>query len=143
VSGRFILVFIPGAPKSKGSLEHRGNGQMRESVIGSTTWKRIMAGMLREAWQAKYPGQRILGPCRVDTTHFLPVASLNALVIERARGNYDRDKLERNVNDAITEAGIWKDDAQNVCGHGQKSMADSRWPQGVHVFIQEIGPGPS
>src|SRR5678816_4624759 len=93
MSGRFILVFIPGAPKSKGSLEHRGNGKMRESVIGSMTWKRIMAGMLREAWRAKYPGQRILGPCRVDTTHFLPVASLDAVSYTHLRAHETPEHL--------------------------------------------------
>lgn len=134
---RIISLFIPGAPKSKGSLEHRGGGKMREAVVGSTTWKRKMAGLLESHWNKFYPGQRTEAPVRVTATFFLPVATHEALITERASGNYDLDKLIRNLGDAITEAKIWKDDSQAVCWIAVKMPANSTHPQGVSVVIEE------
>jgi Holliday junction resolvase RusA-like endonuclease len=145
VSGRFIIVFIPGAPKSKGSLEHRGNGKMRESVIGSTTWKRIMAGMLAAEWVRLGHGPPMVGPIRIDAVFFLPVKTADGLTARGAQGNYDLDKLTRNLLDAITDSGIWNDDSQATDLYVFKRKVGDlgHQSQGVHVTIQEIGPGPS
>jgi len=129
--------FIPGASKSKGSMEHIGAGQMRESVAGSKLWRMLMAYQLRHAWAPRAP---LAGPVQVDGWFYLPVASPQALVTKGARGNYDKDKLERNLFDAITDAAVWKDDAQAVDGRMVKAMATEQAPQGVHVLIWELTP---
>jgi Holliday junction resolvase RusA-like endonuclease len=134
-------VFIPGAPKSKGSLTAQGK-RMVENVAGSKQWRMLMAHRLRQAWHqgdhlAAEAGLNVPldGPVRVDACFYLPVADEKALITKGARGNYDKDKLERNLYDAMTDAGIWRDDSQAVDGQVGKSGASESLPQGVRVRV--------
>lgn len=107
---KIVSVFIPGLPKTKGSMEHVGGGKMRESVEGSTRWKRIMAGLIhdqyRRSFSAPYPG-----PCSVLADAYFDCTGED-LIREGATG--DTDKLMRNVMDALKDAGAYIDDAQVV-----------------------------
>lgn len=134
---KILTVFIPGAAKSKGSMEHRGGGQLKESVRGSTEWKRVMAQVLATEYAKWYrePMTRAIG---VYGHFWLPVATYDALLAERARGNYDLDKLIRNLGDAATEAKVWKDDAQVVLWNVGKAPADGAHSQGVEITIREL-----
>lgn len=40
-------VWVPGVPRTKGSMEHIGGGQMRESVQESSRWRALMAERIR------------------------------------------------------------------------------------------------
>jgi Holliday junction resolvase RusA-like endonuclease len=140
VTGEPLLVldaFVPGAPKSKGSLTARGD-QMVENVVGSKQWRMLMANRLRRYWGGIAP---LAGPVQVDAYFYLPVASNRALIAKGARGNYDKDKLERNLYDALTDAGVWKDDSQAVDGRIAKVMATASGgllPQGVRVLVWDL-----
>jgi Holliday junction resolvase RusA-like endonuclease len=136
-----LEAFIPGAPKSKGSLDHIGGGQMRENVAGSKRWRMLMADSLRRHWAGREP---LACPVQVDAYFYLPVADEMALVTKGARGNYDKDKLERNLYDALTDAGVWKDDSQAVDGRILKTVAvPLRWPQGVRIWVWTMPQVPS
>lgn len=146
-----VDTFIPGHPRTKGSLEHRGSGQLTESVAGSTSWRRLMAQGLRQAW-----GPRIAldVAVRVSGTFYLPCArGMDSLIAARSG---DVDKLTRNLLDAIAVdetgkqlgAGIIVNDSQVVGIVIEKTMAsDSSGPhgrgngvrpQGVHVQIWQV-----
>jgi Holliday junction resolvase RusA-like endonuclease len=155
--------FIPGAPKTKGSvtamtdvipqvraaisaLTAGSHGQalkilhaivsggtkthVRQSVTGSTKWARIMERMLASAWAGRPRREGV--PIRVSLTYYLPVTQER--LIEQGSG--DVDKLERNVLDAITKAGVWKDDAQ-VVGVVHEKRCAGVIPQGVRIQIWE------
>ena len=104
-----ITLFIPGAPKTKGSMRHIGNGNMVESVAGSTEWKRIMTGLLKDAYRRMYSAP-YTGACSVISDAYLDCTEER--LIEEGSG--DTDKLQRNVMDALKDAGVYADDAQVV-----------------------------
>ncbi len=122
-----LWAVVPGRPVTKGSLEPRTRPckccagckgvlltGLRESVKDSKLWRQLMAqrfGSLRK-FDAPY-----LGPVTVVITAYLPVAD----VIAPRAG--DVDKLERNVLDALTDAGIYGDDNQVVKGTCEKVSA--------------------
>lgn len=43
-----VDVWVPGAAKTKGSMVARPNGSMKESVIGSSAWRALMAQAVRD-----------------------------------------------------------------------------------------------
>jgi hypothetical protein len=45
-----VDVFVPGAAKTKGSMEvrNRATGAMKESVVGSSRWRALMAQAVRD-----------------------------------------------------------------------------------------------
>lgn len=47
----------------------------------------------------------------------------------------DKDKLERAINDGLTDAGVWKDDAL-VCDGGSRKVYGPK--PGVRVWVQTI-----
>lgn len=47
----------------------------------------------------------------------------------------DADKLYRAIGDAISDSGVWADDAQVVDGHPTKRYGEP----GVHIEIREVG----
>ncbi len=50
----------------------------------------------------------------------------------------DLDKLTRCVADAITDAGLWRDDAQVCVIHAAKRYVTG--PPGVHITVTELDP---
>lgn len=149
-------VFVPGAPKTKGSVEaigtfmpkvkraiaalKRGNvaaalrelesitgrTYVKQSVTGSTHWAKMMEYAVAQAWGDREP---YAGAVRTSLTYWLPVTDEEALI---KQGSGDIDKLERNVLDALTKAGVYVDDAQVVgCLH-EKAVAGV---QGVRIQV--------
>jgi crossover junction endodeoxyribonuclease RusA len=47
----------------------------------------------------------------------------------------DGEKLERSTYDALTDAGVWRDDAQVVDAHWTKVYSDS---PGAHLVIEAL-----
>lgn len=129
-----FMVFIPGAPKTKGSMKHIGHGNMRESVKGSTEWKRVMSGLLAAEY-AKLGVPPIDGPVRVGLTFKLP--GDNFADVWAARSG-DLDKLCRNALDALTDAKVYVDDVQVVGLMASKGPAYGH--PGVLVSVEELEP---
>lgn len=130
---KIISLFIPGAAKTKGSMRHVGRGQMRESVEGSTQWKRLMAGLLHAHYR-KFYSEPMAGPVSVRALVVLPVEPEK--LIEQGSG--DVDKLARNLLDALTDAKVYGDDAQVVVLHIVKESFRTGRPIGIEVTVQEL-----
>lgn len=141
---RFVIAaWIPGQPKTKGSMTARPNGSMRENVVGSSRWKAAMKSVL-ESTAARMPlfamveaGKAI----RVDMTAYLsrPPGETGAHAFPCAGRIGDLDKLVRNLLDAGTEARVWADDVQVTdFGHTKKRWATERGP-GIQVLVYELG----
>jgi hypothetical protein len=129
-----VDTFVAGRPKTKGSMRvrNRATGAMQESVEGSSTWRALMAGAIREDYQRRaYPyrpnAPRLPtpGPVAVTATFHLPVDPLQV----RAG---DLDKLLRNLLDALAA------DARNPRYNGGVIFNDNQ----VSAFhdVQKIGP---
>jgi hypothetical protein len=131
-----VDTFVAGRPKTKGSMRvrNRATGAMQESVEGSSTWRALMAGAIREdyqrrwsGWPANLAGARLPtpGPVAVTATFHLPVDPLQV----RAG---DLDKLLRNLLDALAA------DARNPRYNGGVIFNDNQ----VSAFhdVQKIGP---
>lgn len=91
-------VFVPGHPKTKGSMEHIGGGKLRESVTGSKKWRQLVASQIKGNCA---PGC-FCGRVGVWITSYLQCPAGQdpwAWIMGDKSG--DTDKLARNVLDAI------------------------------------------
>lgn len=115
-----VDVFVPGAAKTKGSMEvrNRATGAMKESVVGSSRWRALMAQAVRDDIARRcaainamtgfedFKGEPYPGAVAVRLAFWLtpprkpPASWLQRLwpIWERAG---DLDKLTRNVLDAL------------------------------------------
>lgn len=150
-----LEVFIPGNPKTKGSLDFRGAGRVVENVRGSKAWRMLMAYSLRQQWNGDTSRAQGVayelrepesGAVRVSATFHLPCARGARSLITKGSG--DVDKLARNLLDALTDAGVINDDAQVTGividkveaarpGDRRDDRRDAR-PPGVHVTVWQV-----
>jgi Holliday junction resolvase RusA-like endonuclease len=120
--------WVPGHPKTKGSLQVVNSGRLSGRAVlrdtpASKRWRQLVAYAAGEAMKATSvrTGLETLwplaGPVSLTLTYYLPVDEA-ALI---AQGSGDIDKLERNIFDALQDAGVYANDAQVVdCWHGKR-----------------------
>lgn len=101
-------VWIPGRPRTKGSLNDHGNGGMSDSPA-SKRWRAAMVDSVRANIGFGRPPLS-LQPIRVEALCFMPAATAElvgddivfaATSPKRTSGNGDLDKLARNLLDAL------------------------------------------
>ena len=127
-----VMTWVPGAPKTKGSLAVRNGrtGALREAVAGSTQWRQLIA---KRAIECRQRVEAWDGPAGVSAYFYLP---RDDVITPRAG---DIDKLTRNVLDALEDAAIWKDDVQCVTLDIRK-LGLTRSPEGgPGVFLCVLG----
>lgn len=135
--------WVPGVPVPKGSLRHVGNGRLIESAKGLADWRHAIKDA---AWTYRLQQEPFDGPVSVTLDFYLPRPAshfrsgdrnreLRPTAPTRPAKRPDVDKLAR-VIDAITDAGLWRDDCQVVDLIARKHFADDRIP-GVRVQIEE------
>lgn len=143
-----VTCFVPGQPKTKGSLTFKGGGYVEESVVGSTRWRELMVERIRSTYQ----GQPWRGPVEVHATFYLrpPVSYAHWAWAFWPRAG-DVDKLTRNLLDALSVneaepkkgAGVYVDDNQVTKLIVEKLPAPESSP-GVDLRVYGIAPsGPS
>ena len=120
-------VFVPGVPKTKGSLTRRGE-HMEEAVAGSSRWRALVAQRVRQDRERRGLTVPCPGPVRVRIVSFFTeaAADVRALRIaptEPRAGHGDVDKLERNVLDALKDAGVYVDDSLVISTDNEKAFA--------------------
>lgn len=134
--------WVPGTPVPKGSLRHVGNGRLVESAKGLPDWRRAIADA---AWTYRLEQTPFDGAVAVTLDFYLPRPAshfrsgdrsreLRATAPTRPAKRPDVDKLAR-VIDALTDAGLWRDDSQVVDLIARKHFADDRIP-GVRIQIE-------
>lgn len=129
--------WVPGLPKTKGSMLLRSNGTAAQSVVGSTRWAILMAEVFRREWGSREP---LSGPLFVACSFVLPVSPTQ-------QRSGDGDKLERNVWDALQphmakcvagckkHAGVISDDVLVVDWTGSRRQGEQ---SGVQVSIFRV-----
>lgn len=132
---RSVHFFVPGVPVQQGSKTAYVVGK-RAVVTDQNAkvlkpWRARVAAAAREAYW--WPVERMERPV-VVTVEF---RFLRPKSVKRAHPSVkpDVDKLLRSLLDAVTDSGIWRDDAQVVQVHASKVYAPIA---GMQVAIQEI-----
>lgn len=143
-----IQFAVLGTPKPQGSKRHLGNGVMveqggeplrlwREDVKASAVSTREVFGSLDGA---------IWGTFRFflarPKSHWRTGANAHLLRDKAPRWPVTRpdlDKVLRSTCDAITTAGLWRDDAQLVHVTASLNYADER-PPGVWIELTSLDP---
>lgn len=127
-----LHLHVQGLPKTKGSLDPLGRGQVRQSVAGSGRW----ATMVRRAVETErarsgVPTAEAGRAVSVHLVYWLPVDDVTT------PNCGDVDKLERNILDALTKAGVYADDVQvaRVCHEKWPARPDRGILPGVQIRV--------
>lgn len=141
-----VLTFIAhGQPKPKGSMRHVGHGRMVEQVDGKP-WREAVKWAAIEAMKRSEHTFPLAGPVHLEAT-FTVRKPTSAPKTRRTwpvtRSSGDGDKLQRNLYDALQDAGVYTDDAQITRWTGGKCFPleepDALSIPGVVVRIYRIG----
>ena len=129
------VVGLPAPQGSKRGFVVNGRVVMTESSKKVKPWRQdVVAAAQDSATQASW--EVPAGPVRVDITYYLPRPRYHYRTGARANElkpnapiyvdkKPDRDKLDRATCDALTTAGVIRDDAQIASGLGEKRYADA------------------
>jgi hypothetical protein len=151
-SGRLICaVWVPGHPKTKGSMEHVGHGRMRESV-DNKQWRALVTKVvlkdISDRWQAgdrdtplvehddRIVPEPTRHPVQVGITFWLDHP--DPCGAEERAG--DVDKLVRLILDALKDGGAYLDDNQvkRVTSPTKFSSQGVPGNAGALIVVQEV-----
>jgi Holliday junction resolvase RusA-like endonuclease len=132
-----VRFWVPGNPKTKGSLDviNSGRGSGGRAVLqdapASKRWRKMVAYGAGAAMSGVTQAFPLGGLVGIVATYWLPVWSNEELI---AQGSGDIDKLDRNILDALQDAGIYGNDAQVVQCNSVKLAAAGR-PDGAGALV--------
>lgn len=154
---RPITVWIEGKPEPQGSKHARAikkNGQytgrviVHESAKGLAAWRATATTTIR-AQREHARHQTLTGPVRTEITFYLPrpkshwgtganAGTLKPSAPAHPTRKPDLDKLERALNDALSTAEAWGDDAQVIMSHTAKLYEHPDQSPGVWITVTPL-----
>ena len=147
-----VIVFeVYGTPAPQGSKRHVGGGRMVESSKLVPAWREAVKQAALTALADRDIAYGENGDAvRVDVIFFMARpkshyrTGANSHLLRGNAPNWpagkpDLDKLVRSTLDALTDAGVWRDDSQVVVIHAEKSYSALRAP-GACVYVNEAAP---
>ncbi len=127
-----MTITVVGMPGPQGSKRfmgvHGGKGIMLESSALVRPWREAVKYAAREAVNELYPigtWKYITGPLAMAIIFTLPRPKSAPKSRKYPDRKPDLSKLVRSTEDALTDAGIWEDDARVVSCHAEKVFAGS------------------
>jgi Holliday junction resolvase RusA-like endonuclease len=120
-----VMITVHGAPAPQGSKRYVGNGRMIEMSKKVKPWREAVKFAALECLE-KYPDWTPMdGPLKLTVVFYTDRpkshyrTGRNAHLLRDAAPAYpqgapDLSKLVRSTEDALTDAGVWKDDARVV-----------------------------
>ena len=130
---------VHGLPAPQGSKRHVGGGRMIEASKKVGPWR---AAIVTQATAMGLNDLQLDGPITMRCTFYLPRPSThrNARGLRPGAPKHpakipDLDKLLRSTFDALTTAGVWRDDAQVVVVSAAKTYADT-FPPGALISLE-------
>lgn len=132
-----LSVWIPGRPKTKGSLDFQPGQKCRccskceaylpggravENVVGSKRWRQMMAYLVEQDQRGVTQAWPLDGPVMVVGAFHLPAVDVSTGRVG------DIDKLARNLLDALQDAQVFSDDVQVTRLLCEKVPAGERGP---------------
>jgi crossover junction endodeoxyribonuclease RusA len=132
-----LRITVHGRPAPQGSKRHVGRGILIESSKGLQPWRQAVTTAAHNTRQRhEHPGYPT-GPLTVAITYLLPrPTSLPKHKPVLPWRRPDLDKYIRATFDALTDAGIWHDDAQVTTLHARKIYVQPSQPPGARITIQ-------
>jgi len=137
MSTPLLHLTVPGLPQPQGSSRAFVRGS--RAIITSANprlrqWRDRLALAISahrlETRQARYDGA-----VRVHMRFYLPRPKSAPKRVVYPITKPDCDKLARGANDAITDAGVWRDDSQVVELHVTKCFASPTEHPGVELLV--------
>lgn len=134
-----------GIPAPQGSTRAFMRSGMKHPVITADCkrtkpWRQAIVDASRDALVHHAV---FAGPVEVFVVFYLPRPKSAPRVITEPAKKPDLDKLQRALLDALTAAGVWRDDSQVVHVHARKAFAggahDEDGPAGVpraHITVE-------
>jgi crossover junction endodeoxyribonuclease RusA len=125
----FVVYGVPAPQGSMKAFNVKGHQHPVVTADNPKTrpWKYLVYA---EALKARGANPPLEGPVRVNLTFYMPRPKSAPKATVYPAVKPDRDKLERAIMDALTNAGIWKDDGQVIDGRTVKMYAGGRHPAG-------------
>ncbi len=131
-----ISVFIPGLAAAQGSKRHLGNGILVEQSKKVKPWRSDVRSAL--IGNDGKPMARFEGPVRLAIEFVMKrPAGTPKRSTPPAVKRPDLDKLQRAIFDAVSSAGVWRDDSQVIDVHARKRLAGIDETPGCHLQIAE------
>ena len=133
-----ITFKVEGRIAAQGSKKSVGHGVFVETSKYLKPWRKAV---IAAAQEANVDGIQFDGPIRVDIEFRFPMpqsrkkAEKEAGVLMKV-SSPDYDKLERAVNDALTQSGLIKDDARICEGHSYKREYWEDWTGAIITVSQ-------
>lgn len=139
-----ISFSVRGIPAPQGSKRHVGNGVMIEMSKRVKPWRESVKAAAAEAMGERLP---ITGPATLTVYFHFPrpkghygtgrnAAKLKPNAPRSPLGPPDLSKLIRSTEDALTEAGVWRDDSLVVSVNAHKFYND-RGFTGAAITVTE------
>lgn len=128
-----ILQFtVHGIPAPQGSKRHIGDGVMIESSAKVKPWREAVKWAAREAMPAGWA--KLDGPLVLSVVFYLPrpKAAKSAVMCHKMP---DLSKLIRSTEDAITDAGVWADDARVCSIIAEKQYETAHVTTGARISV--------
>lgn len=131
-----VETFVPGRPAPQGSKKYFGPGRVVEMSKYVAGWREDVRTVLRAEWGDAPP---ITGPVNLRLDFVMPrPSSTPKRKTPWAVKRPDWDKLSRAVCDAITSAGVYKDDSQIIAASVRKRIAEIGEQSGCHVRVEDM-----
>ena len=128
-----IEITVYGIPAPQGSKRHVGRGIMIESSAKVKPWREAVK------WAAIEQDSRVTGAVALGVDFYLPRPK-SAKAGATASKKPDLSKLIRSTEDALTEAGVWEDDARVISMRATKNyVGDGMDRPGAKITIEGIG----
>lgn len=137
VPARTLTFAVRGVPAAQGSKRHVGGGVLVESSKKVKPWRSDVKAAAEEAMADSWPP--LVGPVEISVGfRFTRPKSVPVTKRPRMTTAPDLDKTIRSTLDALTAAGVWRDDSQVVKITAWKRYASTEEPQGATIFVQEV-----
>jgi crossover junction endodeoxyribonuclease RusA len=135
-----LEVFVAGNPAPKGSRAYKGHRNGRAVLVESSRyakpWHNVIAASVRASWGNR---PQMIGPVLLHLGFVMPrpKSTPKRAPTPWAIKRPDADKLTRLVFDALTTAGVYRDDSQVVDFRATKRIAEIAETPGVLIRIAE------
>lgn len=131
-----LMLRVYGLPAPQGSKRSYGRGRMVESSKYVKPWREAVKAAAREELDQRPDWDRLDGALRLHVvfsfdrprSHFgtgRNARRLKPLAPSAPAGPPDLSKLVRSTEDALTDAGVWRDDSRVTTISASKTYVDS------------------
>lgn len=129
---------VVGLPAPQGSKRHVGHGIMVETSRHVKAWRDSVATQVLDALPEGW--QPLDGPLYLGAEFYLPRPKVRKKESHHVVAP-DLDKLIRSTCDALTAAGVWRDDARVAEVHAVKLYTtEKRAHTGASLYVAQLPP---